>query len=367
MLQRNPLRQWNESNGTKKYPGPQEVKSHRFSYYNSEMRFALLFTLFFSLTFAAGECTFAQAKLARVAAPVADLRTEPAAASSRLEHDPLQESQLLYGEEVEILEELDGWAKVSAVEQREWNHNNQWEGYPGWVELRALAAYRNDRVPNLMVTSKLATVRAAPLAHAPGTLTLSFGSRLIGMELAVPKNGKSGDPEETWWRLTMLDETIGWIRAEDVTPLSVLMETRSDPAAVRAHLMKMARLFLGDPYYWGGRSAYNPETRPPPHWGCDCSGLVGLLYQVSGLRIPRDAHEIWMQARVISREELSAGDLIFLSKPEDPNRIGHIMLYCGDGKVIEAPSTGYPVREVSLTERLKESEGRKVSYGAYLP
>ena len=76
---------------------------------------------------------------ARVAGPVADLRKEPSERKPGLEHDPLEESQLLEGDRVIVLEEKEGWARISAPDQQEWTHRQRWEGYPGWIRLADLS------------------------------------------------------------------------------------------------------------------------------------------------------------------------------------------------------------------------------------
>jgi len=224
---------------------------------------------------------FAETYEAHVAVPVADLRKEPVPPGPTLEHDPLEESQLLQGDGVIVLEEKTGWARVSVPDQQEWTHNKKWEGYPGWIRLSDII--RED-----------------------------------GTRKATPTAGAS---------------------------------------APREAVVQSARKFLGTPYYWGGRS-----TR-----GVDCSGLTGLAYQLNGVQIPRDAHEQWMKARKIRRDQLQPADLIFLSDPKDPRKITHVMLYAGDGKAIEGPGTGTKVRETELDARIREagSAGRKVYFGTY--
>ncbi len=243
---------------------------------------------------------FAEPYEARVAVPVADLRKEPSEPGPSRDHDPLEESQLLQGDPVKVLEEKEGWARVEALEQQEWTHNQRWEGYPGWI-----------RLPDL--------------GPDDGTLKPSA--------LAVNKH------------------------------------TTSSIGTQRKGIVKTAREFLGTPYYWGGRSPRDPRAKTPPHRGVDCSGLTGLAYQMNGVTIPRDAHEQWLKAREIRRDQLKPADLIFLSDPKDPKKITHVMLYAGEGRVIEGPGTGEKVREIALEERLKETgkAGRRVYYGAYLP
>lgn len=293
-------------------------------------------------------------RIYRVAVPVADLRREPVAASPALEQDLLEESQLLYGDPVEILEEKDGWAWGAARDQMEFNHNNRWEGYPGWIESSSLTEGPVDWKVNLVVTSKWGIVRAAPSLSAPIRFQFSIGTRLVGSASAF------------WWKLELLDGTSGWIEAQEVTSLEQLSQIRKDPVAFRKRLVETARLFLGDPYYWGGRSAHHTALEAPPHTAADCSGLTGLIYQANGLTIPRDAHEQWMKARSIPEDHLSPGDLIFLFDPNDSRRVNHVMLYIGEGLLIEGPGTGKVVRQIGLKERLKEAAGRRIAFGSYL-
>lgn len=180
--------------------------------------------------------------------------------------------------------------------------------------------------------------------------------------LQIPAQSRNG-----WWKIRLLDESDAWIRVEEVWTEPEKMSLERTPSAWRARVVETARAFLGDPYYWGGRSAYDPEAVGTPHRGVDCSGLIGLAFQAAGAVIPRDAHEQWMNARKISRQELQPADLIFLSDPNSPERISHVLLYAGNGKAIEAPATGGAVREISLEERLQKEPSRSASYGSYLP
>ncbi len=301
-----------------------------------------------------------QNRLMRVNVPVADLRAEPTPASGRLDHDPLEESQLLYGDPVEILEESQGWVRVNAVDQAEWTHGQRWEGYPGWIERAALTPDPGNWIPNFVVTAKQAKVREKPEPDAPVRLTLSLGTRLLAVK-------KSDVRHRPWRKLRFLDGTEGWIQANEVRHHpDFLKVTSGSVPELRQRLVETARLFLGDPYYWGGRSAHDPVAAAPPQKAVDCSGLVGLVYQANGLKIPRDAHEQWMKAKAIPQGKLLPGDLVFLADPKNPERMTHVMLYIGNDRVIEGPGTGEKVREIGLQERLKEAENRRVACGTYL-
>src|SRR3989338_7354701 len=71
-------------------------------------------------------------------ASVVDLRAKPQTTARRNVHDPLEETQLLYGERVRLLTVKDGWAYVEAVEQPEFTHGRRWQGYPGWLPASSL-------------------------------------------------------------------------------------------------------------------------------------------------------------------------------------------------------------------------------------
>jgi hypothetical protein len=63
---------------------------------------------------------------------ILDVRREPVRPTQALIEDPLQETQLLPGEEIAVIEEKGEWAYIEALEQP--CFRNGWAGYKGWVE-----------------------------------------------------------------------------------------------------------------------------------------------------------------------------------------------------------------------------------------
>jgi cell wall-associated NlpC family hydrolase len=98
----------------------------------------------------------------------------------------------------------------------------------------------------------------------------------------------------------------------------------------------VARRYLGVPYVFGGT---NPAV------GLDCSGLVQLVFRQLGITLPRTAQQQFDATRRISRDELQPGDLVFFARTyADPNDwITHVGIYAGDGRQINAPTTGQVV------------------------
>jgi gamma-D-glutamyl-L-lysine dipeptidyl-peptidase len=314
--------------------------------------------LLFLIVPARGETPLDQA---RVSAAVTDLRRQPSKAPVGLEYDADEESQLLYGDLVQVLEEKEGWLRVAAAEQLEFTHTHRWEGYPGWVEKSDVTAGPADWQPTHVVTARKAFVRGEAKQDAEGVLTLSFGTGVMEAE----EHGQKRKPAKEWLPLLLLDGSIGWIPAGDAVSVESLDQLQDDPIRLRNQLVETARRFLGDPYYWGGRSIHDPDAPAPPNTGLDCSGLVGLVYQANGMSIPRDAHEQWLNARKIQREQMQPGDLVFLFDPNQPNFVNHVMLYAGNDRVIEGAGTHGSIREIPLNDRLQENQARRTAYGSY--
>ncbi|MBI1976196.1 MAG: hypothetical protein HYS56_01660, partial [Candidatus Omnitrophica bacterium] len=120
--------------------------------------------------------------------PAVDLRREPVPAKKNdFSHDPLQETQLFYGEKVKVLEQKNGWSRVEALEQLEWTHHEKWEGYPGWVRSDHLTVTPpSGWEPDQVITAPTAEIREKPEEDAPVLLRLFLGARIVGAQLIAP-------------------------------------------------------------------------------------------------------------------------------------------------------------------------------------
>lgn len=91
---------------------------------------------------------------------------------------------------------------------------------------------------------------------------------------------------------------------------------------------------VGKPYVYGGAG---PD-------GFDCAGLVQYcLTQVGVTNVPRTSEAQWAWCTHIITQDLQEGDLIFEQWPGDNDPPGHVCIYYGSSKVIEAPHTGQDV------------------------
>ncbi len=98
---------------------------------------------------------------------------------------------------------------------------------------------------------------------------------------------------------------------------------------------RIAHRYLGIPYAYGGSSP----------GGFDCSGLVMYVYSKVGVSLPHHAASQYGYGRPVAYSKLRPGDLVFFSG------LGHVGLYVGKGRFIDAPQSGDVVRARPLAER----------------
>jgi len=111
----------------------------------------------------------------------------------------------------------------------------------------------------------------------------------------------------------------------------------SGPIGVRA--VAIAEQFLGVPYVWGGAD---------PSVGFDCSGLVMYVYRQLGIDLLHFSGAQFHEGAPVPFAELAPGDLVFFDP--GPRGPGHVGIYIGGGRFIQAPHTGDVVKISSLSE-----------------
>jgi cell wall-associated NlpC family hydrolase len=207
---------------------------------------------------------------------LAPLRKEPS-------HQAPLLTEALFGEHVTIYEtDEEGWA---------WGQLAA-DGYVGWLPAAALLA------PGAAPTRKVAALRTllfpGPSIKLPPTDALPMGAQIAVVreqeDLAVTAAG-------------------GFVPKQHLVTL-----TSAEPDFVA-----VAERFAGVPYLWGGKSSL----------GIDCSGLVQVALNASGIACPRDSD---MQEKALGKPTslagLQHGDLIFWK--------GHVAVARGRNSMIHA-------------------------------
>lgn len=106
-----------------------------------------------------------------------------------------------------------------------------------------------------------------------------------------------------------------------------------------AQVVEIAKRYIGTPYVYGGST---PS-------GFDCSGFTSYVYRQIGIELPRTARA--QQAFATRTSSPRPGDLVFYNYPAT-----HVMIYVGNGLVIDSPSPG-------KTVQVHKMWGSNISYG----
>ncbi len=121
----------------------------------------------------------------------------------------------------------------------------------------------------------------------------------------------------------------------DVAPINPCRETVSLAQGVAGTAINFALGEVGKSYVWG---ATGPATY-------DCSGLIMRAFQTAGINLPRVSREQFYSGGHVPVAQAQPGDLLFYATDRnDPATIHHVVLYMGDGKMVEAPYSGEQVR-----------------------
>ena len=147
--------------------------------------------------------------------------------------------------------------------------------------------------------------------------------------LKVRVNGRKGyvarkytDTYRKFDTATILDtkkkQAVSEDAAEETLSFSKLDEKLGN------QIVNYALKFVGNPYVWGGTSLTK---------GADCSGFVMSVYQKFGYSLPHSSASQANCGKKVDIKDLQPGDLVFY---RHGSRIGHVVMYIGDGKAVEA-------------------------------
>lgn len=196
-------------------------------------------------------------------------------------------NQLLFGDQVTVLEEIPNWVKISSI------HDN----YEGWCETDQLNFTQQEaEITEIKlvddITATFSSKNSQLIIPFSSTIPLSNGTLNINNELYKLTTGK----------LTDVKELTG------------------------ENIVSFASFLINSPYLWGGRSPF----------GIDCSGLNQIVFKMVGYPLPRDA---WQQAEhkgefIDLIDQAKSGDVAFFDNEE--GRIIHTGILTGDGYIIHA-------------------------------
>ncbi|MDP4205379.1 MAG: C40 family peptidase [Bacteroidota bacterium] len=212
------------------------------------------------------------------------VRKDPAESSE-------METQILFGETFEILEEKPRWFCVRI----------DYDGHEGWIDWK-MATLISDDLHLKCKKSFVLTSDPFCLLNGPrGPFYVSLGSSL-------PLFDSKRNILEIDDRCFEVKGNI-WIPPTEIR---------------REEMVNLAYSFLGAPYLWGGKCIM----------GIDCSGFTQVVYKAFGIVLLRNAFQQATQGNVIANlEETLPGDLAFFEKN---GKITHVGIVLKDNQIIHS-------------------------------
>ena len=257
-------------------------------------------------------------------------------------------TQALMGTPVSVLGRDDSyWVKIETP-----------DGYKAWVNDMAIVPIDQERLDawkdskRVIVTHYYSFFLDAPRPDANHVSDAVWGDIA---EFA----GTSGN----YTKVKLPTGKEAFVPSADVTDLRTWVDSReavipADAAAervekARALILETAKKFLGVPYLWAGTSIK----------GVDCSGFSKTVYFLNGYMLLRNASQQCKTGEAVDVSEgldnLQPADLVFFGREateDKPERITHVAIYMGDGKIIHASQL---VRINSLIEGEPDYYARK--------
>ncbi|WP_192987869.1 C40 family peptidase [Carnobacterium mobile] len=247
-------------------------------------------------------------------------------AALALYEDRLVDSELLYGEIVEVLANEGSYTQVVVPDQK---NSEEPKGYPGWVFSDDLSTLPENWAAALdKVAIKKATAEVTFSSETQKKQCVSIGTILSVV----------GSDEATYQVIT--PDGTGTVIKESAQLLGTVIEEPAEQIIARA------KKFLDLRYVWAGTSAA----------GFDCSGFVYSLYRTLGIWLSRDAEDQASEGMEVAYRDAQPGDLLFFAYEAGKGRVHHVGLYLGKDQMIHSQTPGSKVLVTTLSGTNYETE-----------
>lgn len=237
---------------------------------------------------------------------VANLRAEP-------KHSAELVTQTLLGMPLRIFEKQNGFYHVMTPEH-----------YYAWVDEAGIEVMDSVRIRNWLKLPKIiVTGHCGKIYDSPGRNACVVTDFVLNDVFGFA--GIQGD----YAHVVYPDGRMGYIKNDLYLTLKDFKERYLH--ATREDIINQAEQYTGIPYLWGGTSTK----------GLDCSGFVKNVYAQFGYILPRDASQQVKYGLIIpvtpDFSGLQPGDLLFFGHKKDGvEKITHVALHLGDGRIIHA-------------------------------
>ncbi|AQX55237.1 C40 family peptidase [Priestia flexa] len=241
-------------------------------------------------------------------------------------NENLVQTQLLFGEKVEVIKQEGDWCYVLIPSQPSKKND---AGYPGWVpasQLKSVEVQKQDSYAQVVAKKTLLVI------NNQTELMLSYRTTLPVLQHL----NEHVEVETPLGKGLLLTKDVNVVQAD----------TEQHPTKSGEHLVLEGKRFLDLPYLWGGMSSY----------GFDCSGFTYSLHKANGYTIPRDASDQATSGKEVAYEEMKPGDLLFFAYEQGKGFVHHVAMYYGNGQIIHSPKTGKTVEVIPIKGMEYEDE-----------
>lgn len=200
-------------------------------------------------------------------------------------------NQLLFGDLFTITEIEKNWCKIISIS----------DNYEGWVDKNQINHISDEEYERINKANKVFIDDPITEIWHNNTKTLVvMGSVIHGCENGTFSLGNNNYVINN--EPTKLDNNVDGIA-----------------------IIEKAKLFIGSPYLWGGRSPF----------GIDCSGMVQIVFRCCGIELKRDASQQAEKGTTINFvEETLPGDLAFFDNNE--GIITHVGIILNNKQIIHS-------------------------------
>ncbi len=229
---------------------------------------------------------------------VANLRAKP-------KHSAELVTQAILGTPVKVFEKKDGFYLIQTPDK-----------YISWVDEDGIKTISKDEYDNWYNSDKIIYTKEYGFSYSEANENSERISDLVIGNILI----KIAE-ENSFVKVIYPDGRIAFILKTEVENFSTWL---SSAYPTNENVIKTAKLFMGNPYLWGGTSAK----------GLDCSGFTKTVYYLNGVLLDRDASQQVKKGELVNTknnfDNLKKGDLLFFgfkATSEKKERITHVGIY----------------------------------------